>query len=232
MRNLIFLILVLLTGFSYAQVGNVYYKKQLSTSTDDVDNEYMIKAIKSLNNRQYKLSFKNTEAVYKEVKSMSVDDSPLVEAFVNGLSEFDGEVYFNQQDEKIIHKREFAGNNYTIRRNKIKWTLSKDTLRIDNYLCYKAATTRIIKNSQGVHKLKIVAWYAPKISLPYGPDGYGGLPGLILQLENNGTTTYLKKIEFLNKNLDINFKTKGKVITEDEFNEIVSKIYNNKKKKY
>ena len=117
-----------------------------------------------------------------------------------------------------------------IEKNDINWILSKDTLKIDNYLCYKATTTRIIENSEGKHKLEITAWYAPEISLPYGPDGYGGLPGLILQLNNNGTITSLKKIEFFNEeDINISFSEKGKKISEDEFNRIVSKQYTNRK---
>ena len=230
MRNFVFFMFFLFTTSIYAQVGNAYYKKQLSSSTDSINNKHLKEALKSLKNREYQLTFNNTEAIYKEVKTLSINDNPIVEAFVKGSSEFYGEVYFNPISKSIIHKKELSGSTFLIEKNDINWILSKDTLKIDNYLCYKATTTRIIENSEGKHKLEITAWYAPEISLPYGPDGYGGLPGLILQLNNNGTITSLKKIEFFNEeDINISFSEKGKKISEDEFNRIVSKQYTNRK---
>jgi GLPGLI family protein len=232
MKNFIFFSFFLFTIFTYAQSGNAYYKKQLSSSTEDIEDNYMKQAINSLANRQYKLAFNNTEAIYIEVKALAINESPVIEAFVKGLSEFYGEVYFNQLKKSLIIKKEFSGSTFLIEKNQINWVLAKDTIKIDDYVCYKPTTTRIIENSEGRHKLEITAWYAPEISLPYGPDGYGGLPGLILQLNNNGTITALKKLEFFNEAVDINFSLKGKRVTEDEFNSIVVKQYANRKSKY
>ncbi|MCB0445858.1 MAG: GLPGLI family protein, partial [Gelidibacter sp.] len=145
-------------------------------------------------------------------------------------SQFTGEVYFDRIKKTIIHKEEFSGSIFLIHKKEISWTLTRDTLKIGIYLCYKATTIRTIENSEGTHKLKVTAWYAPEISLPYGPDGYGGLPGLILQLENNGTLTILKRIEFLDaETIKISPPTKGEPITEEEFNAIVSKRFENRK---
>jgi GLPGLI family protein len=233
-KKIIFLISVALTTLVHAQVGNAYYKKQLASSTDSINNKYMKEALKSLKNRQYKLAFNKTEAIYDEVKSLDINENQVVEAFVKGISEYSGEIYFNSLKKSVINKKELSGSIFLIEKDEINWVLSKDTLKIDSYICYKATTTRIITNSKGTYNLEVTAWYAPEISLPYGPDGYGGLPGLILQLNNNGTITSLKKIEFLSEdeNIDINFSAKGKKVTEDEFNLIVSKLYANRKSKY
>ena len=225
----IFILLFSLTSLLYSQAGNAYYKKQLSSDTNHSDNDYMKKALSSLENSEYKLSFNESESLYSKVKNMDLNDSPIAQVYLKGISGFDGEVYFNKKKNKNLHKREFAGGNYLIKKNEIKWILSKDTLNIDRYTCYKASTTRIIENQEGKHKLKVTAWYAPQIPLPYGPDGYCGLPGLILQLDNNGTTTSLKKIEFSNKNLNIDFIPTGKEMSEDEFKKRVSEIYKNRK---
>jgi len=234
MRIFVFIICFTHIALTYAQTGNAYYKKQLSSSTDSINNPHVKQALKSLKNREYKLTFKNSEATYDEVKVLDINENPVVEAFVEGISEFSGEVYFNSVDESIIIKKEISDGTFLIKKNEINWTLSKDTLKIDNYTCYKATSTRIINNSEGTHKLEVTAWYAPEISLPFGPDGYGGLPGLILQLNNNGTITSLKKIEFYNEKEDVNisFTKKGKEVSEDEFNKMMSKLYKERKNKY
>ena len=33
--------------------------------------------------------------------------------------------------------------------------------------------------------VKIEAWYAPKLPFKFGPKGYNGLPGLILEIKQN-----------------------------------------------
>jgi len=161
---------------------------------------------------------------------MSVENNPVVEAFTQSISQFTGEVYFDRTKKLVIHKNDFSGTTFLIQKNNVNWVLTRDTLKIDKYLCYKATTTQTIENSEGLHKLKITAWYVPEISLPYGPDAFGGLPGLILQLENNGILTTIKKIEFLNnETLKISLPTKGKEITEEKFNAIVKKTFENRK---
>lgn len=57
------------------------------------------------------------------------------------------------------------------------WNLIKgETKKIGGFVCHKATTQ--FRGS------KIVAWYTPKISIPFGPWKLKGLPGLILELYN------------------------------------------------
>ena len=108
--------------------------------------------------------------------------------------------------------------------------MSHDTLRVDKFLCYKATTKRTIKNSEGTYELIVIAWYTPEIPLPYGPDGYGGLPGLILLLEDNGTLTTLNRINSSkDEEIKISSPVKGKKISEDDFDELVSNRFENRK---
>jgi GLPGLI family protein len=41
----------------------------------------------------------------------------------------------------------------------------------------------------------IIAWYAPDIPVAAGPEGNSGLPGLILELEENNGRSVLKAVE-------------------------------------
>jgi len=224
----------------FCQIGNAVYGKQLeslsinkSGTSDDID-QSIKKILENLETHEYQLVFNDREAFYKKNKSLNSNVNPIVKAMTEGVANFKGTIFFDSSSEIVLHELEFAGVNYLIKKNKIDWILTKDTLQIDNYLCYKAKTTIIINNLKGKHKLEVVAWYAPEIPIPYGPDGYGGLPGLILELNNNGIITSLKKIEFFKKDktIDIELPTKGEKVSEDEFSSIVAKQYANRKNKY
>lgn len=64
----------------------------------------------------------------------------------------------------------------------------------------------------------ITAWYTPMIPASHGPDDFGGLPGLILELSTNNTTILCTKV-VLNPEeaITIEAPSKGKVVTREEY---------------
>ena len=66
-----------------------------------------------------------------------------------------------------------------------KWTLAKDTTKIGSLTCYKATTILKLQGRRGEILRPVTAWYTKEINISAGPDGFGGLPGLIIQLEIN-----------------------------------------------
>lgn len=56
------------------------------------------------------------------------------------------------------------------------WKTSNDTCTVLNYLCYKATVT--------FRGRTYTAWFAPEISSNNGPWKFGGLPGLILKIQD------------------------------------------------
>lgn len=64
----------------------------------------------------------------------------------------------------------------------------------------------------------IVAWYTPMIPASHGPDEFGGLPGLILELSTHNTTMLCTKV-VLNpqEEIIIEAPTKGKEISREEY---------------
>ena len=70
----------------------------------------------------------------------------------------------------------------------------------------------------------ITAWFTPQIPIGHGPGEYWGLPGLILELNIDRTTLLCSKIIMNPKNMpSIEAPTKGEVVTQDAFQEIVTK---------
>lgn len=73
-------------------------------------------------------------------------------------------------------------------------------------------------------EITVTAWYTPEIPLSQGPEGYWGLPGLILEV-NDGKTTILcsKVVMNAKEKAEIKQPTNGKVVTQKEYDEIVVK---------
>ena len=73
-------------------------------------------------------------------------------------------------------------------------------------------------------EIVITAWYTPEIPVSQGPEGYWGLPGLILEV-NDGRTTILCSKVVLNPKDKVEIKpiTKGKVVSQKEYDDAVMK---------
>ncbi len=73
-------------------------------------------------------------------------------------------------------------------------------------------------------EINITAWYTPEIPVNQGPEGYWGLPGLILEV-NDGKTIILCSKVVLNpkEKAEIKAVSKGKVVSQKEYDETVMK---------
>jgi GLPGLI family protein len=77
---------------------------------------------------------------------------------------------------------ELGSENYLIKDAWVlpKWKILDQIKEVNGYICLQAETRNPLKN-QVIH-----AWFTDEIPYSFGPEGYGGLPGLILELEING----------------------------------------------
>ncbi|GAB5401544.1 MAG: GLPGLI family protein [Aureisphaera sp.] len=68
----------------------------------------------------------------------------------------------------------------------------------------------------------VTAWFTPQIPVQMGPGEYGGLPGLILEMNIDRTTILCSKIVLNPKEAEeIKKPEKGKEVTREEYNKIV-----------
>jgi GLPGLI family protein len=88
----------------------------------------------------------------------------------------------------------------------------------------KQKTTDFMKEGEIPKEIEVVAWYSPEIPVSQGPEGYYGLPGLILEVSAGKTTILCSKVVMNVKDKkEIKAPTKGKVVTQKEYDEIVTK---------
>ncbi len=106
--------------------------------------------------------------------------------------------------------------------------MHNETKKIGNYLCYKATTIFVIENSKGTFNHPVTAWYSTQIPIGFGPIGYGGLPGLIVELTVQNIKYSMTKL-MLNPKKEIVIKKpkKGKLVTEEEFNLVAKEAMGN-----
>src|SRR5690606_33728451 len=103
-----------------------------------------------------------------------------------------------------------------------------DFKMINNRKCYKATTIYQVKYGKKEFTHPVVAWYSPELPFNFGPQGYGNLPGLILELQIRNATFTAYEIETdLNQEIDFSTLLKNvKIISELERDIMISEFLN------
>lgn len=155
------------------------------------------------------LKFNNEESVFTVHKKLHIKKNDLVEN-LNYSWAGGSDIYYSNSKIKInlVQNCRTLGDCFIIRSDFNKWTVTQETKIIASYLCYKA-----IKKGT-----KTVAWFTPKVPVNFGPRGFSGLPGLILELKVNNIIFRASKIILKPKEkVAIKKPTKGIKISQKEF---------------
>ena len=109
--------------------------------------------------------------------------------------------------------------------------MTGESKKIGQYTCFKATYEKKVKekvfsfgswdNNKSAGRFKtveVVAWFTPEIPVSSGPSWYQGLPGLILEVNDDKTTILCTKIVINPKEkAKIKRPRKGKVISNQDF---------------
>ncbi len=125
--------------------------------------------------------------------------------------------YWDLKKGKYTEKREFFEKEFLVKDEpkKLQWKILGEAKQIAGLVCQKAATM--------VDTTEVIAWFCPSIPVPAGPNGFGQLPGLILEIAvDERTTITAESVELKAMNIDDFEQPKGgKVVTKDEYDVIV-----------
>lgn len=108
----------------------------------------------------------------------------------------------------------------------MQWTLTKEESTFLGFTVRKAT----LKNGSII----TTAWYAPELKYKNGPQNFWGLPGLILKIEINAfdsnnnlsDTMFIETVEInMNDKSKLKIPTKGKVMTQAEYEDFKEKQY-------
>lgn len=113
--------------------------------------------------------------------------------------------------------RELLGTMYIIEGDmpRYKWKMLNELKEVAGYLCMKAETRDTVLD------ITITAWYTDKIKVISGPEGFSGLPGVILALQYNTDDVSIEasKVELTDvPELPVPKKMKGKKSTYQDYN--------------
>lgn len=169
------------------------------------------------------LYFNSYSSLFQQVKKMGLENDysyKLASTFIRGVN------YSNIKDEKRILVKNISDEVFLVSMpyKQYEWVVTKESKKIGNYICYKAIGTKAVLNSITNNKKQqdIVAWFAPKIGVPFGPNGIDGLPGLILETTFNNVCIYATDINLNDTNENaLKPPTEGKEITEEAYLKLI-----------
>ncbi len=216
------ILIFLVSNFALGQEQlyvEVIYNKAYKNYKDKTNN-----APKLLKNQEYKLICDNREALFNYEENMNSDLETNRRFISKGGG--GGIYYCNLMENKELKQVKRADNTYLIE-SKVsdrKWELTNETKYIDQYLCYKAITVNSYVSLFSEEEVKaiITVWYTPEIPLSYGPTGYNGLPGLILEKSSASFYYIATKISISKKsNKEIKKPILGTIISTKDYEEML-----------
>jgi GLPGLI family protein len=226
-------------------------KEAAEDAITGIDKEAFEEAMKKAFQKNYLLTFNKTEALFEEVVALEKPKPGQggVSFSVSVSMSGDGDKYMNTKDKISYTEEDIFGDEFVIKDSlpKIAWQITNETKIIGDYNCVKATYIEpVSKNDLEAYnrqqeKIKngkttlfemkkpepktITAWYTSEIPVSFGPNGVWGLPGLILQLENENYIYFCTKVSIKNnETVKIKIPNSGKVISKKEYEKYEKKM--------
>lgn len=204
-------------------------------------------AMKSASEKQYTLSFSKAECLYEEVEQLKKPEAANGGFSVSVSFSGGGKKYVNLKENNSITEDEIFGKEFLIVEplEKPQWKLVNENKKIGEYTCYKAELLIEVTDKQkesykeflkkeevkpSLFKMEepkdktVTAWYTPEIPVSFGPNNYWGLPGLILELNEEEMIILCSKVTLNTKEKSkIKVPNAGEKVTQKKFDEIQKK---------
>lgn len=161
----------------------------------------------------YKLVFLNDESFFTHEGVLNVESEGYNMGSKAGNSSF-------YSDKTRVIEHNILGYVQNI---PLKWTIVAETKKIGDFNCLKATATEKLYSRKGYYYDKeVTAWFTTDIPVPFGPQNYSGLPGLVLELIRDDFTIKATNIN-LNPTEEIKIKApkESKIITQEKANSFI-----------
>lgn len=226
MKHLLFVFLLVPLYLSSQQTGTISYiqtQKINFTPRPGMPQEVIDRIPKERKVNKV-LVFNKSESMYKNSETQIVEEElgderaqRMRRRMMRGRD--NGESYKNLTTGQIIDKRDIFGKEFLVKDAIIdyQWKITGNKKQLLEYMVMEAQT--IIEDT-----ISISAWFTPQIPIQNGPSRFGGLPGLILEIDidNGDNSIVATRVDLgeIDRSLTITEPKKGKTVTREEFNTI------------
>lgn len=207
----------------------------------------IMERMKNAFEKTFILTFDRTSSFYVEDEQLEAPSASGGRGggFFRMMSSDAGKHYKNIMDVNYTKQVEMFGKLFLIKDDleKLEWQMGSETKKIGNYTCYMATVTKQIDtstsggfrrmfrgrrgNGENTEKIEvpsertITAWYTLDIPISQGPGEYWGLPGLILEVNDDRTTLICTKIVMnAQDRITVEPPKKGKEVSQKEYDGI------------
>ena len=160
-----------------------------------------------------RLLFNDSTSYYSYIQDDKSEES--IWSYKKNTFEINRNFRLNKMQDRIG----LLGKNYLVKDEipKRKWKIHNEIKEVSGYVCMKAETYDSIKSQ------RIVAWFTDKILVPAGPAEFGGLPGLILEIDINDQSSLItaEEVKLNTQTPWPKSNTKGKAIDYKKYQSIV-----------
>lgn len=173
------------------------------------------------------MTFKK-QLIYNEKSSMYVnikietddEEKNMMKRMMRRYSNANNQTYRSTETNTFVEQQDFMGKTFLIKGEpkKIVWKMTGEMKIIMSYPCLKATYTDSTETLE--------AWFTTEIPVFIGPEKYGQLPGMILELSSkkDKKTLIATSIEFKEVNsTELSEPIEGKEVTREQYNKIVRK---------
>lgn len=225
MKKIIVIIIIFIISSTYSQVRNGTIEYELILHKDEKLEKgglsaYYKDAVENAKYLTFELVFNNNEMFFYANEMLGIkENKPNFSLSFSGVT---GKMHKDKLSDFVYIelKNNLFGKFILKKEIKVDWKIYKESKMIQNFKCYKATTIIKFNNGVGDFTRNITAWYCPSLPFSFGPKGYSGLPGLILELQENNVVFGAKKIKLNIDNFKFPSELKGKIITESEYKKI------------
>ena len=206
------------------------------------------KQLKKQMEREYTLAFTQVESNWKQVESLGSGPATASAGGAQIVIQTGNEnrlLYKNIGEQSFIEEEDLMGKPFLVQDSlrAYDWELTGNTKKIGEYEVQEAKYSRIVDSkrfSMGMEEMEVskdtinvTAWFAPQIPVSHGPADFWGLPGLILELQNEGMTYIAERI-VLNPSepVEIEVPKKGEKIGREAYRALADEKMKDMMKRY
>ena len=235
---------------AYYQTQRKIEMKLDDSNMSESQKQEMQAMLKKQFEKTFILTFNKEMSIYKEEERLeqpsAISSSGNKVMVLGGGS--NAKYFKNIKSKSYIDQQDMFGKQFLIKDSleDLNWKLEEETKVIGKYLCFKATAIKketrmeLSFSSESnekqepkeiVEEHEIVAWYTSDIPVSSGPSEYGGLPGLILELNAEEMQYVCSKI-VMNTNEKIEEPKSGKEVTSKEYQKIMEKKMSEMQQRY